>query len=84
VAGRAPAGNRKDGRAHLDAYLDDHAFLLAALLELMQADFRGGDLAFAIELADALLLRFEDPEAGGRLLTRSFTATTTRHQPATA
>ena len=34
----------KDGRAHLDAYLDDYAFLLAALLELMQADFDPRDL----------------------------------------
>jgi uncharacterized protein YyaL (SSP411 family) len=59
----------RDGRAHLDAYLDDHAFLLAALLELIQADFRGGDLAFAIELADALLRRFEDPAAGGFFFT---------------
>ena len=59
----------KDGRAHLDAYLDDHAFLLAALLELLQADFRHEDLAFAIELADTLLARFEDHEAGGFFFT---------------
>jgi len=59
----------KDGRAHLDAYLDDHAFLLAALLELMQAEFRDDDLAFAIELADTLLTRFEDREAGGFFFT---------------
>jgi uncharacterized protein YyaL (SSP411 family) len=59
----------RDGRAHLDAYLDDHAFLLAALLELMQAEFRGKDLAFAIELADALLNRFEDSDAGGFFFT---------------
>ena len=26
----------KDGRAHLNAYLDDHAFLLAALLEFVE------------------------------------------------
>jgi uncharacterized protein YyaL (SSP411 family) len=32
----------RDGRAHLDAYLDDHAFLLAALLELMQAEISRG------------------------------------------
>ena len=30
----------KDGTAHLNAYLDDYAFLLDALLELMQHDFR--------------------------------------------
>jgi uncharacterized protein YyaL (SSP411 family) len=59
----------KDGRAHLDAYLDDHAFLLTALLELMQADFRRRDLAFAVELADTLLTRFEDPDAGGFFFT---------------
>ena len=59
----------KDGRAHLDAYLDDHAFLLAALLELMQAEFRDEDLAFAIELADTMLARFEDRAAGGFFFT---------------
>ncbi|TRZ93912.1 MAG: thioredoxin domain-containing protein [Rhodocyclaceae bacterium] len=59
----------KDGRAHLDAYLDDHAFLLSALLELMQAEFRNDDLTFAIELADILLARFEDREAGGFFFT---------------
>ena len=59
----------KDGRAHLDAYLDDHAFLLAALLELMQAEFRRDDLAFATELADTLLARFEDRNAGGFFFT---------------
>jgi uncharacterized protein YyaL (SSP411 family) len=59
----------KDGRAHLDAYLDDHAFLLAALLELMQAEFRHDDLTFAVELADILLVRFEDTDAGGFFFT---------------
>jgi uncharacterized protein YyaL (SSP411 family) len=59
----------RNGRAHLDAYLDDHAFLLAALLELMQAEFRSKDLAFAVELADTLLARFEDPRAGGFFFT---------------
>jgi uncharacterized protein YyaL (SSP411 family) len=59
----------KDGRAHLDAYLDDHAFLLTALLELMQAEFRNGDLAFAVELADTLLTRFEDHDFGGFFFT---------------
>jgi len=59
----------KDGKAHLNAYLDDHAFLLAALLEMLQADFRADELAFATALADALLSRFEDPEAGGFFFT---------------
>src|SRR5688500_3828863 len=34
----------KDGKAHLNAYLDDYAFLLDGLLELMQARFRSTDL----------------------------------------
>jgi uncharacterized protein YyaL (SSP411 family) len=59
----------KDGRAHLNAYLDDYAFLLAALLELLQTDFRKGDLDFAVQLADALLTRFEDRVAGGFFFT---------------
>ncbi len=60
----------KDGRARLDAYLDDHAFLLAALLELMQAEYRGEDMEFALALADALLEHFEDRAQGGFFFTR--------------
>jgi uncharacterized protein len=59
----------KDGKAHLNAYLDDHAFLLNASLELLQAGFRGTDLAFAMQLADALLARFEDKQNGGFFFT---------------
>ncbi len=59
----------KDGRAHLNAYLDDYAFLLAALLELMQADYRAQDLRFATEVADALLDQFEDRINGGFFFT---------------
>ncbi|HYL87363.1 MAG TPA: thioredoxin domain-containing protein [Burkholderiales bacterium] len=59
----------KDGRAHLNAYLDDYAFLIAALLELLQAEFSAADLAFAIELAEALLAEFEDTAAGGFFFT---------------
>ena len=55
----------KDGNAHLNAYLDDYAFLLDALLELMQSDFRVGDLEWARALADVLLAQFEDKESGG-------------------
>jgi len=59
----------KDGRAHLNAYLDDYAFLLNALLELMQGEFRVDDLAFARALADRLLDQFEDTEHGGFFFT---------------
>lgn len=59
----------KDGKAHLNAYLDDHAFLLNALLELLQAEYRSADLAFAVQLGDALLSRFEDKQEGGFFFT---------------
>jgi uncharacterized protein YyaL (SSP411 family) len=59
----------KDGKAHLNAYLDDHAYLLSALLEMLQAEYRAEDLEFARGLADALLERFEDREAGGFFFT---------------
>ncbi len=55
----------RDGKAHLNAYLDDYAFLLDALLELMQSDLRSADLAWARELAEVLLAQFEDREHGG-------------------
>ena len=56
-------------RADLNGYLDDYAFLLAALVELMQTRFRVEDYAWAIQLADALLARFEDAERGGFFFT---------------
>ncbi len=55
----------KDGEARFNAYLDDHAFLLDATLELLQARWDDAHLAFAIWLADSLLERFEDRERGG-------------------
>jgi uncharacterized protein YyaL (SSP411 family) len=56
---------RRGERTELNAYLDDHAFLLDALVELLQARFRPADYAWALELADALLDRFEDRGRGG-------------------
>ena len=50
--------------AHLNAYLDDYAFLLDALLECLQANYRAADMAFAEELAEVLLENFEAEEGG--------------------
>ncbi len=57
----------RDGWAKLPAYLDDYAFLLDGILELIQAQAHwDSDLfAFARELADALLAHFEDKPHGG-------------------
>ncbi|KAF0103344.1 MAG: thioredoxin domain-containing protein [bacterium] len=59
------AATFQGGQARHNGYLDDHAFLLDALLELAQADWRDADLAWARELADTLLAWFEDERAGG-------------------
>lgn len=63
------AASYKDGRAPLAAYLDDYAFLVEAVLELLQAQFRPEDLDFAEALADVLLEQFEDRDAGGFFFT---------------
>ena len=55
----------KDGETRFAAYLDDHAFLLEALLELLQARWDTEHLAFAEQLAELLLEHFEDPDRGG-------------------
>ena len=57
------------GRARFMGYLDDYAFLLDGLLELLQSRWRSIDLRFAVELADALLNHFEDRDAGGFFFT---------------
>jgi hypothetical protein len=59
----------KDGRSRFPAYLDDHAFLGWGLLEMLQAEWRGPWLEWAIELAEAMLAHFEDREAGGFFFT---------------
>jgi uncharacterized protein len=65
--------------AKLNAYLEDHAFLLEALLDLYEATFEPRWFAAAREIADAMIARFADEERGGffstsddheRLLTR--------------
>jgi len=59
----------KDGQARFPAYLDDHAFLLDALLELLQANWNSQHLEFAVELAELLLRHFYDAEQGGFFFT---------------
>jgi len=59
----------KDGRARFPAYLDDHALLADALLELAQARWDADHLRFAIEIAELLLAHFEDADNGGFFFT---------------
>jgi uncharacterized protein YyaL (SSP411 family) len=50
-------------------FLDDHAFLLDALIELQQARWSDARTAWSRSLADALLEGFEDAAVGGFYLT---------------
>jgi uncharacterized protein YyaL (SSP411 family) len=54
-----------DGTAKIDAYLEDHAFLLEALIALFEATCEERWLGEATTLADELIVRFCDPEHGG-------------------
>ncbi len=54
-----------DGAARVPAYLEDHAFLLEALLTLYEADFDERRFRWARALADDILERFADPVRGG-------------------
>jgi uncharacterized protein YyaL (SSP411 family) len=58
-----------DGRAHLNAYLDDYAFLADAVLELQQVRFRADELQFARELLEVLLRHYADERGGGFFFT---------------
>ena len=54
----------KDGRAHLNAYLDDYVYLADAVLELQQVRFRSDELSFARDLLDVVLKHFADSDGG--------------------
>jgi uncharacterized protein len=58
-----------DGRAHLNAYLDDYVYLADAILELQQVRFDAGELSFAIQLVEAALAHFADGTDGGFFFT---------------
>ncbi|MBK7742363.1 MAG: thioredoxin domain-containing protein [Betaproteobacteria bacterium] len=60
---------RHGDRAAGNGFLDDYAFLLAALLEMMQTRFAAADFDWACALADVLLAQFEDPAGGGFFFT---------------
>lgn len=55
----------KDGKSHLNAYLDDHVFLMDGVIELLQSRWRREDFDFMRALADSVLEHFEDENHGG-------------------
>jgi uncharacterized protein YyaL (SSP411 family) len=66
---RGPGGHLlrtwKGGQARLDAYLEDHAFLLEALIKLYETTFEPRFYREATGLAETIIERFEDSERGG-------------------
>jgi uncharacterized protein len=59
------------GEARLNAYLEDHAFLLEALLDLYEATFEPRWFTEARSLGDTIVARFGDDEQGGFFSTSS-------------
>jgi len=59
----------KDGVSHLNAYLDDYAYLANALLEMLQLRWRNEDVAWLREILEAMLTHFEDAALGGFFFT---------------
>jgi uncharacterized protein YyaL (SSP411 family) len=55
----------KDGEGRLNAYLEDHAFLLEALLTLYESTLEERWFREARALAETTIERFGDPERGG-------------------
>ncbi|HKK06021.1 MAG TPA: thioredoxin domain-containing protein [Gammaproteobacteria bacterium] len=59
----------KDGQARLAGYLDDYVLVIDAILELLQARWRGRDLELAAALADSVIGHFADEQEGGFFFT---------------
>jgi hypothetical protein len=65
----------KDGQGKLQAYLEDHAFLLQALITLYESTFDPRWYHEATAIADAIIEHFADHERGG------FFSTADDHEP---
>jgi uncharacterized protein YyaL (SSP411 family) len=59
------------GQAKIDAYLEDHAFLLEALIALFEATCEESWFDQANALADEIIASFADPDKGGFFSTAS-------------
>jgi uncharacterized protein YyaL (SSP411 family) len=72
---RGPGGRLlrtySQGEAKIDAYLEDHALLLEALIALFEATCDEDYLTRGQHLADEMIERFADPDRGGFFATAS-------------
>ncbi len=55
----------RHGEARLNAYLEDHAFLLEGLITLYEAGFDPAVFSRAVAVAENMIDRFADPDRGG-------------------
>jgi uncharacterized protein YyaL (SSP411 family) len=66
---RGPDGRLRhvisDGEARVPAFLDDHAFMIKALVALYEADYEPRRLETALELVDRAVTLFWDEAGGG-------------------
>jgi uncharacterized protein YyaL (SSP411 family) len=72
----------KDGRAQHAAFLDDHAFVAAGLIDLFEATWEPRWLVQAIELAHAVERLFADPQGGWFMASREHETLIAREKPA--
>ncbi len=61
----------RDGESAIDAFLDDHALLINALIDMYETSFESADLQWAKSLAVRACELFEDRENGGFFSTPS-------------
>jgi len=55
----------REGPSDIDAFAEDYAFLVEALIDLYECDFRPERLAMAVKLQEAMIEKFADTEKGG-------------------
>jgi uncharacterized protein YyaL (SSP411 family) len=64
----------KDGRAKLNGYLDDYAFIAAALIDVFELTQARAYLSRAVALIDAAVRHFWDDSGGGFYFTSAITS----------
>ena len=67
--GHALRRSFKDGIARFNAYLEDYALMISALVDTYEASLDRKYLEFAREMAEVMIERFADPENGGFFFT---------------
>ncbi len=59
----------RDGQTKVLGFLDDYAFLMDALLECLEVQWRDQDFKLLVEIADLIIELFDDSHSGGMYFT---------------